>query len=43
MKNGILLLTFYTENKRSADNAQRLVEKYKIAIKTIKFTFVILL
>jgi hypothetical protein len=41
MKSSILLLAIYTENKPSAEYAQRLVENYKIAIKSIKIMFVI--
>lgn len=36
MKSSSLLLAIYTENKPSAEYAQRLVEKHKIAIKNIK-------
>jgi hypothetical protein len=41
MKSSILLFAIYSENKPSAEDARRLVEKYKIAIKNIKIIFVI--
>jgi len=39
MKSSILLLAIYSNNKPSTEYAQRLVEKYKIAIKNRKIYF----